>query len=307
MKSSRHSRIIACLSQLLVMSTGATLAQTPVESPVPKLDYEAVPGFFRLPPRENFVEPCGVAINSKGHIYVFHRGKHPLMEFDPSGKFLRSIADDLFVTAHMVRVDTEDNIWTTDIGSHVVLKLNPEGHVLLALGRMRLPGDDVLHFNQPTDVAFDRDGNIYVADGYGNSRVLKFDRYGNPLSGWGMKGSGPGQFDLPHTIVIDGERVYVGDRENARIQIFDTSGRFLREWRLGHPFALFITPDHFIYMADAIAGRILRIDRDGKVVGAFSGTEPGPHFDPHQIVVDKDGSIFTAEVVGWRAQKFRLK
>ncbi len=307
MKSSRHSRIIACLSQLLVMATGATLAQTPVESPVPKLDYEAVSGFFRLPPRENFVEPCGVAINSKGHIYVFHRGKHPLMEFDPSGKFLRSIADDLFVTAHMVRVDTEDNIWTTDIGSHVVLKLNPEGHVLLALGRMRLPGDDVLHFNQPTDVAFDRDGNIYVADGYGNSRVLKFDRYGNPLSGWGMKGSGPGQFDLPHTIVIDGERVYVGDRENARIQIFDTSGRFLREWRLGHPFALFITPDHFIYMADAIAGRILRIDRDGKVVGAFSGTEPGPHFDPHQIVVDKDGSIFTAEVVGWRAQKFRLK
>lgn len=117
------------------------------------------------------------------------------------GKFLPSIANDLFVTAHMLRVDPEDNIWTTDIGSHVVLKISPDGRVLLALVRMRIPGDDVLHFNQPTDVALDRDGNIYVADGYGNSRVLKFDRYGNPLLGWGMKGTGPGQFDTPHTIV----------------------------------------------------------------------------------------------------------
>jgi DNA-binding beta-propeller fold protein YncE len=276
---------------------------------VPKLDYEVVPDFFQLPAGENFVEPAGVAINSKGHIYVFHRGKHPLMEFDASGKFIRSIADDLFVTAHMVRVDGDDNIWTTDVGSHVVLKLSPEGRVLLALGRMRIPGDDVLHFNQPTDVAFDRDGNIYVTDGYGNSRVLKFDKYGNPMLGWGMKGTGTGQFDTPHTIAIDGDLVYVGDRENARIQIFDTSGRFLREWRLGHPFGLVITPDHSIYMCDAIAGGILKIDRDGKVVGVLRGPEPGRgrHFDPHQIAVDKDHSIFSAEVLGWRAQKFRLK
>ncbi len=287
----------------------AAAGQTPEQPAVPMLDYQAIPDFFKLPAEEHFVEPAGVAVNSKGHIYVFHRGKHPLMEFDPSGKFLRSIADDLFVTAHMVRVDAEDNIWTTDIGSHVVLKLSPEGRVLLALGRMRLPGDDVLHFNQPTDVAWDRDGNIYVADGYGNSRVLKFDKFGNPLMGWGMKGTGPGQFDLPHTIAIDGDLVYVGDRENARIQIFDTTGRYLREWRLGHPFGLVITPDHFIYEADAIAGRILKIDQDGKIVSILRGPEPGRgrHFDPHEIAVDKDSSIFTAEVLGWHAQKFRLK
>jgi DNA-binding beta-propeller fold protein YncE len=279
------------------------------EEAIPKLNYEAVPDFFQLPAGEHFVEVAGVAINSKGHIYVFHRGKHSLMEFDANGKYLRSIADDLFVTAHTVRVDVEDNIWTTDVGAHVVLKLSPDGRVLLSLGRMRVPGDDVLHFNQPTDVAFDREGNIYVADGEGNSRVLKFNKYGNVLLGWGMKGDGPGQFNLPHSIAIDGDLVYVGDRENARIQIFDLNGRYLREWKVGHPFGLFITLDHFIYMSDAIAGRILKISRDGKVVGAIDGPPPdkGRHFDPHSIAVDKDNSIFTAEVLPWRAQKFRPK
>jgi len=127
--------------------------------------------------------------------------------------------------------------------------------------------------------------------------------------GWGMKGSGAGQFDTPHSIAIDGDVVYVGDRENARIQLFDLSGRFLREWKLGHPYGLFVTSDHVIYMCDAIAGRILKIDHEGNVVGVLDG--PGPdvarHFDPHQIALDKDKSIYAAEVMQWRAQKFRPK
>ena len=296
---------IAIVVLLLCWWPGRPSAQLP-ES-LPKLNYELISDFFQLPPEEHLVEPAGVAVNSKGHIYVFHRGKHPLMEFDASGKYLRSIADDLFVTAHMVRVDPEDNIWTADVGSHVVLKLSPEGRVLLALGRMRIAGDDVLHFNQPTDVAWDGTGNIYVADGYGNSRVLKFDKYGNVLLGWGMKGTGPGQFDTPHTIAIDGDVVYVGDRENARIELFDTNGRFLRQWSLGHPFSLVVSPDHHLYMADAMAARILKIDAQGRVVGSFTGPQPGqgPHFDPHQIALGPDGSIFTAEVLGWRAEKLR--
>lgn len=297
------------LSILLLAITVVAGAQPAQSSPAPSLEYDVVPGFFRLPPGMNFVEPAGVAVDSNGHIYVFHRGAHPLMEFDQSGKFLRSIDDDLFVTAHSVRVDTEGNIWTVDVGSHVVLKLSPDGRVLLALGRMRIAGDDVLHFNQPTDVAFDADGNIYVTDGYVNSRVLKFDRFGRPILGWGMKGTGPSQFDTPHAIVVDQDRVYVGDRENGRIQVFDTTGRFLQQWRLGHPYALCLARDHTIYMADAVAGSIVKIDRDGRVLGVFRGPEPGkgPHFDPHQIALGPDGSIFTAEVIGWRAQKLQRR
>jgi len=304
------TRLIPCLAAVAVrfgMWPAMVSAQLP--EPLPKLNYEPIADFFQLPAVEHLVEPAGVAVNSKGHIYVFHRGIHPLMEFDANGKFLRSIADDLFVTAHTVRVDAEDNIWTTDVGAHVVLKLSPDGRVLLSLGRMRTPGDDVLHFNQPTDVAFDREGNIYVADGEGNSRVLKFNKDGNVLGVWGMKGTGPGQFDLPHSIAIDGDLVYVGDRENARIQIFDLDGRYLREWKLGHPFGLFIDPDHFIYISDAIASRILKINREGKIVGVLDGPAPdkGRHFDPHSLAVGRDNSIFTAEVMPWRVQKLRLK
>ena len=153
-------RILCLATLLLAFCVWPLEVRTQLPEPVPKLNYEWIADFFQLPPEEHLVEPAGVAVNSKGHIYVFHRGKHPLMEFDPNGKYLRSIADDLFVTAHMVRVDSEDNIWTVDIGSHVVLKLNSEGRVLLALGRMRIPGDDVGHFNQPTDVAWDRNGNV---------------------------------------------------------------------------------------------------------------------------------------------------
>src|SRR3989449_245102 len=211
--------ILHSFSEILWFCIVSGLAFAQFQEPLPKLNYNMIPDFFQLPPGEHLIEPAGVAVNSKGHIYIFHRGKHPLMEFDSSGKFVRSIADDLFVTAHMVRVDPEDNIWTTDIGSHVVLKLSPEGRVLLALGRMRIPGDDVLHFNQPTDVAWDRNGSIYVTDGYGNSRVLKFDKYGRPLLGWGMKGTGPGQFGIPHTYGVVGDRVYVLVHDNSSITL----------------------------------------------------------------------------------------
>src|SRR5215469_364935 len=132
-------RRIFYLGAVIAWSWVLPLAYAQAPEQLPKLNYQTNSDFFELPSEEHFVEPAGVAVNSKGHIYVFHRGKHPLMEFDSAGKYLRSIDDDLFVSAHMVRIDPEDNIWTTDVGSHVVLKLSPEGKILLALGRMRIP------------------------------------------------------------------------------------------------------------------------------------------------------------------------
>lgn len=270
--------------------------------------YAPVPNFFQLPPGVNFVEVAGIAVNSEGRIYVFHRGKHPLMEFDGSGKFVRSIADDLFLIPHSVRVDAHDNIWTVDNGTHVVIELSPEGQVLLALGKFRVPGADWAHFNQPTDVATDRDGNIYVADGYVNMRILKYDRNGNFLLTWGLEGSGKGQFETPHSIVVDGELVYVADRENGRIQIFDRTGKFLKEWTgTGHPYGLFVGSDHFIWMCDGYAGRFLKLDVNGTIVGGFTETDghgPEGRGDPHQLWVASDGSVYAAEVINWRARKF---
>ena len=307
-----HWRGLACLS-LTFFSSSLLWGQVSISDPqnFPALPYEPVADFFQLPPEEHFVEPAGIAVNSRGHIYVFRRGKHPLMEFDPTGKFIRSIADDLFLIAHSLRVDSHDNIWAVDNGTHMVVELNSEGRVLLALGKFKIPGADWGHFNQPTDVAIDRDGNIFVADGYVNMRIMKFDRSGNFLLSWGMEGGGEGQFETPHSIAIDGDLVYVADRENGRIQIFDRNGKFLRQWtNIGHPYGLFITRDHSTWICDGWAGRFLKLDADGRIVGGFTETDghgPEGRGDPHQLWVAGDGSIYAAEVINWRARKSTLR
>jgi DNA-binding beta-propeller fold protein YncE len=183
--------------------------------------------------------------------------------------------------------------------------------VLLALGKFKVPGNDWAHFNQPTDVATDHEGNIYVADGYVNMRIVKYDRNGNFLLAWGIEGSGKGQFETPHSIVVDGDLVYVADRENGRIQIFNGEGKFLREWaNIGHPYGLFVTADHFVWMCDGVAGRFLKLDSGGKIIGGFLETDghgPEGRGDPHQLWVGSDGSIYVAEVINWRARKFVLE
>ena len=199
--------------------SAATGAQTmPPQLPVPELNYRVVTDFFTYPPNWEEGETSGVAVNSKGHIYLFQRAKPMLSEFDEHGRFIRSLGEGLFDHPHGLRIDRDDNLWTTDDTNHTVLKLNPMGTVLLVLGR-RSNGDEANWlFNKPADVAFARNGDIYVADGYGNSRIVKFDRDGNYLKSWGSYGSEPGQFILPHSVVVDSnDHVYVADRENARI------------------------------------------------------------------------------------------
>src|SRR5580692_2196617 len=237
---------------LFLLLNLAVCAQQP-----PVIEYTSVRNFLKLPPDIYFGEAAGVAVNSKGHIFVLSRGNTSgpayaasatqLLEFDAKGQFVREIGKNLYAWsfAHAVRVDPQDNIWVTDKGSDMVIKFDPEGRVLMVFGRKQeasdeetgplkhpsppLPAEDG-RFRQVTDVAFDKNGNTFISDGYINSRVAKVDKDGNWLKSWGERGKEPGQFNTPHSIATDANgNVYVADRGNHRIQVFDSDGKFLRQ------------------------------------------------------------------------------
>jgi DNA-binding beta-propeller fold protein YncE len=178
----------------------------------------------------------------------------------------------------------------------------------MVLGRINTAAEADWLFNRPADVAFDKEGSIYVADGYGNSRVVKFDHEGRFLKSWGKYGSGPGEFILPHSIVIDDDGwVYVGDRENMRIQIFDTEGKYITEWRdIGYPYGLLLGEDRHIWMADGGFDRIVELDHNGKIVGALGrpGHGPGQFAWAHFMAMTQDRKIIVADVLNWRFQVF---
>lgn len=296
----------------LLLATAAILPgqeqPTAAQRPVPELGYRLVPDFFQLPADLHLGEAAGVALDSRGHIFVFHRARRALFEFDPRGRFVRSLGEGLFDHAHGLRIDAEDNLWTIDDGNHTVLKLSREGRVLLVLGRRDMSGENDWLFNRPTDVAWGRDGEIYVSDGYGNSRVVKFDRTGRFLKAWGKRGTGPGEFILPHSVAVDrAGRVYVGDRENMRIQIFDADGNFLREWPgIGYPYGLAITADQHVWMADGGYNRVIEIDPDGKILGAIGepGRLPGQFAWAHFLALGPDRRLFVADILNWRVHVF---
>src|SRR6266540_2214365 len=246
---------------LAVLLSPAAYAQ----QAVPEIPYDSVPNLLKLPPDMHLGEVAGVAVNSKVHIFVYSRGgssrgpaygntASQILEFDRNGVFLREIGKNLYAWsfAHTVRVDKDDNIWATDKGSDMVIKFNPEGRVEMVFGRKSEASDLDAHphernanpplpavdgrFRQPTDVTWDPQGNIYISDGYVNSRVAKFDKNGDWVKQWGDKGTGQGQFSTPHAIVVDrNDNVYVGDRGNRRVQVFDTDGKFLRMFSIDVP------------------------------------------------------------------------
>ncbi len=275
---------------------------------VPELGYRVRPEFFSASEHLNIGEASGIALSSKGHVFLFQRAAPMLSEYSADGKFIRSIADGVFTHPHGLRIDRDDNIWTTDDGSHLVLKLSPSGHVLMVLGRKDVAAESDWLFNQPTDVAFGSNGEIYVADGYGNSRVVKFDRDGKFIKAWGRYGTGPGEFNLPHSVVVDrAGRVYVGDRENKRIQIFDADGNFIRQWNdIGYPYGLFLTPDQHVWMVDGGYDRIIELDQNGRILGALGepGHAPGQLAWGHFLAVAPDRTIYVADVLNWRFQVF---
>jgi len=295
--------------QLLTIVAAAATASTALgqEARPGSAAYCVVPDFPQLTAGPVLGAVSAVATDAQGHILAFHRGQHPILILDRQGQLLRSFGDGMFTSAHGLRIDTEGNIWVTDNGNHTVIKFSHDGAVLLRLGEKNVPGEDTTHFNKPADIAFAANGDFYIADGYGNSRVVKFDKAGKFLKTWGKKGTGPGEFNLPHAVQVDaGGRVYVGDRENNRIQIFDSDGKFLNQLSGMAPFGLFITPDQHLFVADGRANKVLKMSLDGKVLTFWgtTGAEPGNFQLPHGLTVAADGAVYVTEITGKRIQKF---
>jgi len=292
---------------------------------VPEIPFDSVPNFFKLPPDLHFGEASGVAVNSKGHVFVYNRGNttgpayaataSQILEFGPDGKYIREVGKNLYAWsyAHTVRVDKDDNLWAVDKGSDMIIKFNPEGRVVMVFGRKKEASDDGAEawtrvnpprpavdgqFRQPTDVTWDTQGNIFISDGYINSRVAKFDKNGDWVKSWGTPGKNTGEFDTPHSIAADAKgNIYVADRGNFRIQVFDPDGKFLRQIKLdvpvpadarpwmgpipsdatvgsqhaGSPWAICITPgpNQVLYAADAFPGRLYKLSLDGKILGVL--------------------------------------
>jgi hypothetical protein len=308
---------------------------------VPEIAFDSTPNFLKLPPNLYLGEGIGVATNSKGHVFVYTRSQETrLFEFDPSGKYVREIGEGLygFVFAHAVRVDPQDNIWAVDEGSNMVIKFNPQGRVTMLLGRRPESVEGVLAtpparapeppaqkytFNRPTDVAWDADENIFVSDGYGNSRVVKYDKNGRYITAVGSKGSEPGQLNLPHSIAADAKgNVYVGDRSNKRIQVFDNDLKLKTIYdQVGAPWAVCISPGPHQYLyssnsnpdnnvADvaAVTGEIYKMELDGTIVGKFghAGKQLGAFSTVHEIDCRSANELLVSEITAWRVQKITL-
>ena len=281
-----------------------------------KLHLEENAGFFQTPLDGNMVQPTGVAVDQQGHVYVFNKGNRQLMEFDSEGKYIRSLGKGVFKDPHGCRIDKEGNIWTTDVEAHIVLKFSPDGRVLMVLGLNGTAGlyddqRDMILFNKPADIAFGANGDLYIADGYGNSRVVQLDKYGKFIRSWGEKGTEDGNFDNPHNIVIDSEgKIYVADRFNSRIQLFDKDGKHLASWtQFGKPWGLAINDRDEIYLTDGDAECIYKLDTSGNIKGIYkggAGTAEGHFRAAHGIAIHGE-VLYVTEVMNWRVQRFTEK
>jgi DNA-binding beta-propeller fold protein YncE len=308
----------------------------------PDIPYESVPNFLKLPPNLYLGEGIGVARNSKGHVFVFTRsGETRLFQFDQNGTFVREIGQGLygFEMAHAVRVDSQDNIWTVDEGTDVVVKFSPEGRVLMVMGRRREaaeglqatsapgtapPAAQPYRFARPTDITWDPAGNIFIADGYTNSRVAKYDKNGRFVKEVGTRGTQPGQLNTPHSITSDAKgNIYVADRQNRRIQVFDSDLKLLKIYdNIGAPWAVCITPGphQYLYSSNsnpdnndsrqaAVSGEIYKMELDGTVIGKFGkpGKQLGEFSTVHAIDCRNENELVVSEITSWRVQKLILK
>ena len=281
--------------------------------------YRVVEEWAKLPTGWDFRDVAGVGIDSKDQVYVFNRGRQPMMVFDREGNFLRSWGSDIFNRAHGLHIGPDDALYCTDDGDHTVRKITPEGKVLLEIG---VPGEPAPYvsgepFHRCTHTALSPDNHIFVSDGYGNARVHKYTPEGKLVMSWGEPGTDPGQFNIVHNIVADDDGwIYVADRENHRVQVFDTNGKYETQWNnLHRPCGLFMPrgkcPNCVIgelgpgapvnrHMPN-LGPRLSIVTNEGKLIARLGGEEglvnkPGRFMAPHGLAMDSHGDIYVGEV-----------
>lgn len=293
----------------VIVTAAAALAQ--IKSG-PSLPHKLVPDWPQLPNGWNLGEVSGVDVDRDDNVWVFHRGKHPVIQFNRAGRVLQAWEDVPVIASHGIRVAPDGRIWAVDVDAHRLLTFTPQGRVVQVIG---LPGgragtmDTKDGFNKPTGIAFAGDGGYYVSDGYLNARVVKFGADGIFRKQWGAKGTGDGEFNLVHDVAVDAQgRVYVADRENRRVQVFDREGKFLTKWiDVGSPWGLYyVARENAIYLCDGYNNRIVKLNTEGQILGVLSeyGRLPGKLDFAHNIAVDSRGDIYVAEIKNWRVQKF---
>ena len=284
-----------------------------------KYTYTLVEPWAKLPEEESFIDVCGISIDSEDRIYVFNRSERPMIVFDRDGNEVASWGEGLFKRPHGSCMTSDGHIFLTDDHSHVLYKFTKGGDLLMTIGNMDQPSDtghrpglDIFErissitkaagpFNMPTGVAISSTGDIFVSDGYGNARVHKFSPEGRLLLSWGEPGPGESQFRLPHNIWIDkSDRVWIADRENSRVQIFDSEGKFLEQWTdLLRPTYVYMDKDETVYISE-LCRRISIFSIDGQLLArwgneAHSLEEP-LFVGPHVICVDSRGDLYLGEV-----------
>lgn len=280
----------------------------------PPLPHGLVENWPQLPKGWVLGEVSGVDVDRNDNVWVFNRGAHPVIQFDKNGKMLQAWKEVPVKSSHGIRVDPDGNVWLVDVAGHALLKFNQEGKLLMVFANPGgAPGDNdsKYAYNRPTSLAFHPNNDIYVSDGYVNQRVVRYRKNGEYVQHWGKKGTGDSEFDIAHDVTIDRSgRVYVADRTNGRVQIFDQNGKFLNKWTdLGHPWGLYYTSrEDAIYMADGENNRVIKVNLDGQIQGVLGGfgKAPGKFDFAHHLAVDSTGAVYVAEIKNWRVQKFAV-
>ena len=333
--SNLQSRGLAIAAMVVLSAVAARMQTTPAPNSQSN-PYVNVAKWGQLPAGRVWGNNSAIEVDAQGHVWTADkcgaalctdRIEDPIMEFDASGKLLKSFGGGLLISPHGIHVDRDGNVWVTDNGDvngkgQQVFKFSKDGTLLMTLGKAGVKGTDSATFDQPTDVAVAPNGDVFVSDGHVNSRIVKFSKDGRFIKTWGKKGTGPGEFDLPHALAFDSRgRLFVGDRSNSRIQIFDQEGTFLAEWRqFGRPSGIFIDRNDNIYVTDSESNanrnpeykRGLRVGsaKDGSVsvfvpiVGADPNSAAG---GPEGIAAGPDGTIYGAETGGRDVKMYTRK